>query len=152
MTTKNMSIKDEEAAVMAAIEGKTADYHGKKNYATWNVALWLDNNQKTQNMVQEWVQEARAQAPQDDSVGKGYLTVNEMAQTLLADRIKEYVDEGNPLAGDASMYSDILGSAIGEIDWQEISKRYMEEEGEETPEPIKEEEASVEAIIDGNAV
>ena len=142
----------EEQAVMAAIEGKTADYQGWKNYATWNVALWLDNDQGSQSMVQEWAQEAVAQAPKDENVGKGYWSVEDAVKYALADRIKQYVEEGNPLSGDASMYSDILGSALGDVDWGEVAEHYMEEGGEETPEPIKKEEASVEALIDGNEV
>jgi len=155
------SLQKEEKAVMAAIDGKevTAQeggYQGWKNYESWAVALWFDNEQSSQQMVQEWAQEAFAAAPGDDSVSKGYLTVMEMTKIGLADRIKSYVEENNPLADESTMYSDLLGAAISEVDWQEVAEHYMEdleEPGNTDEVPSSDtEQASVESLIDGNDV
>ena len=35
--------------------------------------------------------------------------------------------EYNPIASEASMYSDMLSAAIGEVDWSEIAKGWIEE-------------------------
>jgi hypothetical protein len=36
-----------------------AGYNGWTNYETWNVALWLDNEQGTYSLVREWADEIR---------------------------------------------------------------------------------------------
>lgn len=33
------------------------EYNGWKNYQTWNVALWLDNDEPTYRMMQEYLKE-----------------------------------------------------------------------------------------------
>lgn len=53
---------------------------------------------------------------------------DESAQlATLADLIKEYVEEENPLSENASLYSDLLNSAIGECDWRSIAEHVLED-------------------------
>jgi hypothetical protein len=37
------------------------------------------------------------------------------------------VEDGNPLAGEASVYSDLLNASISEVNWKEIANGYIEE-------------------------
>lgn len=102
-------------------------YNGWKNYETWNVALWLGNDQGTYSMLSEMAQEAY-----DDNDGG-----DDSAKSDLAKKIESFVDENNPLADQASMFSDLLGAALREVDYYEIAEHYMEdvekkEEEEET--------------------
>jgi hypothetical protein len=102
-------------------------YNGWKNYETWNVALWIDNEQSTYQMRQEWAEDAYHEATADQTLSR-----KERAAMSLSVTIKDWVEENNPLAKDASMYSDLLGAAIGEVDWHEIASNWLEEfaEGE----------------------
>lgn len=97
-------------------------YNGWKNYETWNVALWIDNDQSTYNMRSEWAQEIW-----DESEADRNFTREETAKIALADRIKEFVDDNNPLSSEASMYSDILSAALSEVDYYEIAENWLED-------------------------
>ena len=86
-------------------------YQGWKNYETWAVGLWIDNEQSTQEMMSEWARKA--------SLGKN-------PRAVLADQIKELVEENAPDLG-ATLYSDLLTAAISEVDWFELAKNYLDE-------------------------
>lgn len=82
-------------------------YNGWTNYETWNVALWIDNN--------GWDEEVREMVGGLDEYRAGKA-------------IQEYIEEMNPLADEASMFSDMLSAALSEVNWQEIAEHYVEEE------------------------
>lgn len=83
-------------------------YNGWTNYETWNVALWLDNEQGSQEDMIDLAREYRHEEPYE--LGKA---------------IKDYVEEQNPLASDASMWSDLLNAALSEVDWTDIAEHYL---------------------------
>jgi len=87
-------------------------YQGWENYQTWVVALWLDNEPSSYHWFQD-----RTDALHD----------KDDADRLLADEIQEYVTELNPLAESASMFSDLMGHALGAVDWYEIAHSLLEE-------------------------
>ena len=101
-----------------------AEYNGWTNYETWNVALWIDNEQDVYNMVREWAKEAWEEA---ETPKYPWLTQERGAVYILAERIKELVEDENPLGGDASMYTDLLNGALSEVDWREIATGRIEE-------------------------
>ncbi len=114
-----------------------ANYNGWTNYETWCVALWLDNDEGTQCMVQEWADEVKSEHPLPEptkSKRKGasaaYRQAVEAAKSEaavgLADRLKDFVEEQAPDLG-ASMFADLLGAALGEVDWYEIAQNALEE-------------------------
>ncbi len=86
-------------------------YNGWSNYETWNVKLWLDNEQGSSEEVRSMARRAR-------SVGD------------LAEQIKGMVMIWAPDLG-ASMFSDLLNAALGEVDWYEMAESYYEEEHED---------------------
>src|SRR5271166_7201838 len=104
-------------------------YNGWKNYETWNVALWIDNDQGTYSMRQEWAEEAWADAEESS-----YSTKLQDATSKLAKMIESFVDENNPLASENSMFSDILSAALSEVDYYEIAENWLDEVDKEEPE------------------
>jgi hypothetical protein len=82
-------------------------YNGWPNYETWNVALWIDNEEGMLSYVIECVEEG-------------------MRPHEVGDAVREIIEEENPLASAASMFSDLLGHALGRVDWNKIGEHYLE--------------------------
>lgn len=55
------------------------------------------------------------------------LSRKERACYQLANELKEMIEDGNPLAGEASVYSDLLNASISEVNWKEIANSFLEE-------------------------
>ncbi len=81
--------------------------NGWSNFETWNYKLWIDNDQGLQKMVL-------------DQAGK--LSVYDLSKFL-----KDLIEDNNPLQETASMYSDLLQSAIENINHYEIAESFAEE-------------------------
>jgi hypothetical protein len=88
-------------------------YQGWTNYETWVVKLWIDNEENSYNYWQERAKELKEEGGELITLG-------------LADELKEAFDEGNPLE-EAGVYTDLLYSALGEVNWYEISESILEE-------------------------
>lgn len=73
-------------------------YNGWTNYCTWAAALWLDNEETTYKYF----------------------------RGLAAEIKEEEADENAPELS-ASMYSDLLGFAMQEINYYEIASNILEE-------------------------
>ncbi len=83
-------------------------YEGWANYETWNVNLWISNEEGTYH---EAVRLAGARM--DDS------------PYALGESFKSWVtDELLPDLG-ASMASDLLSAAMSEVDWTEIAEHWI---------------------------
>ena len=89
-------------------------YQGWSNYETWAVKLWIDNEYED---YVYWTE--RTTEELDDADGD-----REMATAQLADSLKDAHEENTPdLTG---AYSDLLRSALEEVDWQEIAEALIE--------------------------
>jgi hypothetical protein len=44
----------------------------------------------------------------------------------LSDRLKNEIEEANPVADQASMWADLMGAALSEVNWHEIAEHYIE--------------------------
>jgi hypothetical protein len=51
---------------------------------------------------------------------------SERAVAGLASRLKEELEEGNPLGEQATLYADMLGAALSDVNWHEIAEHYLE--------------------------
>lgn len=130
-----MSKKALDAALAAAkAEGRgeaeeKRRYNGWVNYETWNVALWLGNEQGSDSYWREAAQEAWDDSAELSAVarmtGNEPFTREEKATMRLADRLKDEMEEANPLASDASMWSDLLSAALCEVNWRDIAEHYI---------------------------
>ena len=84
-------------------------YNGWTNYETWCVKLWLDNEQSSSYAMDEMAAEFRDEEPY-----------------RLGQAISEYVYDSLPDLG-ASMWADLLGSALDAVNWREIAEAYLED-------------------------
>lgn len=104
-------------------------YNGWKNYPTWVVNLWLSNDEGLYVHAREMAQTAIRVSPLDENVTKIW-TAEEAARYRLADTFKSWVsDELAPDLG-ASFAADLLGYALGEVDWDEIASAWIQDENE----------------------
>ncbi len=116
-------------------------YNGWTNYETWVTALWLDNEAASFEYWQDQARSSLAEAPHSRRVTEWGFTRRDAAVLELAERLKAAVCEMNPLQA-ASVFSDLLWAAIGEIDWREIAGHYVDEEAPEAAKELLEEKAS----------
>lgn len=71
----------------------------------------------------------------DNASADRTFTREDRAKLDLADALKEWIEEMNPLGSEASVFSDLLNAALGEVDWYEIAENFLDdvekdEEGE----------------------
>ena len=100
-------------------------YNGYTNYETWNISLWIDNEEGT---YRRWRSQARRIF---EHAGSKRVARRELADALKAD----HEEQLNSLDLPASWVSDILGAALGSVNWDEIAGNMLEEypEDERTP-------------------
>ncbi len=95
-------------------------YQGWRNYETWAVALWLDNERSCYDRWRAEARRCQCEASTDSRVIDGIWTPNEAATFNLADQLREEIQAGCPLTA-PTMYADLLSAALSEVDWQEVA-------------------------------
>lgn len=95
-----------------------SSYNGWSNYETWNMALWIDNDQGSYTEAREIADRA---IQENDEAG----AFNHDPKYDCAQMLRDWQDELMPEL-DASVWSDLLNAAFGEIDWVEIAEAIME--------------------------
>lgn len=100
---------------MATQSAQEKGYNGWSNYETWNLALWLGNDEGSYNYWQEATQEAWTASERSDD-----------ARIALARRLEAETEESAPDLG-ASPWADLLGAALSKIDYFEIADNWLGE-------------------------
>jgi len=98
-----------------------SDYNGYTNYETWAVSLWISNDQALQAAFNERAEDNLRRArmyPVD------YLSISADARIGLADEVKAWAEDAAPDLG-ASLWADLLGAALGEVDWADIADNML---------------------------
>ena len=90
-------------------------YNGYTNYETWNVCLWLSNDEGTYRFWQAHRERLSGEVDSED-----------LAQTL-AKELEEEVWNNHPLQESAGMYSDLITRALSQVNWVEIAESILEE-------------------------
>jgi hypothetical protein len=104
-------------------------YNGWTNYETWNVKLWMDNDQGSDRYYRELAQEVYDAA---EATTRPAFTKEERATLDLSERLKDeyesamadWLEESNKTVG---VWADLLGAALSEVNWHEIAGHYIEE-------------------------
>ena len=96
---------------------ESKDYNGWTNYETWLVALWIDNDPGTYERRREMATEAY-EANECD---------RDAASRDLAEELKVWVEEELAPTPEPGLLSDLVGAALGEVNWDEIASNYIEE-------------------------
>ena len=89
-------------------------YNGWSNYPTWNVALWLGNEEGSYNTCLDLARSALG----DDH-----------PRVTVADALKDMLEEFSPDL-EASVYADLLGWALNSVDWFEVADSFLEQVAE----------------------
>jgi len=118
--------------VAKQVKAQEEGYQGWKNYETWAVALWLDNDQGSYEYWRETLAELREES-QDQGLRSEFtpesVTDDDLVRYELAERLKDYHDEMASEMGlqDQGVFSDLLNAALSEVDWNEIAENIMAE-------------------------
>jgi hypothetical protein len=97
-------------------------YNGWTNYETWAINLWLGNDEGSYNYWRERAQEAWGNATAQPPA----FTRDERAALDLAGVLKDDITESAPDLG-ASLFSDLLNSALSEVHWYQIASHMIED-------------------------
>ena len=101
-------------------------YNGWTNYETWNVVLWIDNEEGSYRYWRDTVREICEDSDEKDD-----------AICSVSKRLEDEIKEGAPeLQG---TYSDLLSAALSEVNWYEIAENWVDEEWPNIEEARKEE-------------
>jgi hypothetical protein len=109
---------------MARMSEKSEGYNGWKNYETWAVALWIDNEEPLYRESRRMARNAKEEAeecPEEELYGQPRAR---KAVHYLADSLKEWIEEMQPALG-ASLWADLMGAAMSEVDWHEIAENFL---------------------------
>jgi hypothetical protein len=96
------------------------NYNGWYNYETWNVKLWMDNDQGSSEYWNGRARELIEDHSEDDDLSE--------AVSKLADEIETQHREEMPEV--SGTYSDLLGAALLEVNWHEIANSLIEDNKE----------------------
>lgn len=112
-------------------------YNGWTNYETWVVGLWFDNDEATytevRDIARDWLDDPADECDYCEAVGS---TDNHDAHRVgeLADALQAFAEdlpEYQRATENASFVSDLLGSALGRVNWRELAESYLSELAEE---------------------
>ena len=87
---------------------ETKTYNGWANYETWCVNLWLTNEPETEECLR-------------------MLAQTHASEYHRADSLKNYVEEMAPI-DEATMFVDLLRSALSNVNWREIIKNHQDDD------------------------
>jgi hypothetical protein len=105
-------------------------FNGWANFETWNVKLWIDNEQALSAYWREQARTCWGGAAADE-----YTTKSQRALYDLADLLKTEITASAPDLGE-SLFGDMLLAALGKVHWDEIADSLLAEiDGYEPREP-----------------
>jgi hypothetical protein len=101
-------------------------YNGWTNYETWAVKLWIDNDHGSYDFWNEQADEVIEEC--GDKFPNAFADEQANRRIMLASRLKEHHEEGAEqfMANQASVFADLMNSALGSVNWHEIAESLLE--------------------------
>ena len=113
--------------VAQANKGEQSMTHqGYANYATFGVAVTLDNDQTMSNALHQIVFAAIDNAPADENVRENIWTVEETERFRAVEGIKSYVEDLVERGSPHPMAAQMVQAGLCEVDWDELAADYIE--------------------------
>ena len=101
-------------------------YNGWSNYETWAVNLWISNEEGSYRYWTDRTRELIAECADGDA--------DRSALSRLARELEEAVHEECAIPK-ANLASDLMNAALGEVDWCEIARSWIDDETPPAPSP-----------------
>ena len=102
-------------------------YNGCANYESFCVNRWLTTDEEMSRQCRELAVIAVDAALYSSLVFEGIWTTAEASRNLLADALREFVDELSPVANQSSVFTDLMDAALSEFDWHELADSFLNE-------------------------
>jgi hypothetical protein len=114
------------------MQAQDKGYNGWANYPTWAVNLWLSNEESLYNAAMEIAgRPVDLLGPESSYV---YVEpADRRRRAVVADRFHAYVLD--LVQGTATLATDLVGYAVGQVDWYEIADAWLESVDELTERP-----------------
>jgi hypothetical protein len=109
---------------MEGISMNHQEYNGWTNYETWNVKLWIDNEEGNYNYWREEAHEVARHARVNQAWHGS--TRLESATATLAEMLKDTHEANTPTV--TGVYADLLNASLSEVNWHEIAAAMLEDE------------------------
>jgi len=91
----------------------TQEYNGWKNVFTWNVVLWLQNDEPMYRYCSMMLDDLQDDPDVED------------VESKMARQLEDYVTELNPI--DTGLFSDLITKSLAQVDWYEVARSFIED-------------------------